>query len=217
MRTSFLARAESSLVYRLARLARGLTLRRHLAARGIEGALAIPSHTTRDELQQLFFIASACPEGSTVVEIGSYLGASTCFIAAGLAKQQGRLICVDTWQNETMPEGERDTFAEFQQNIAPVRDRVTIMRKRSEDLGPGDLPQPIRFAFVDADHSYGAVRRDAEIICPLIAAGGVLAFHDVLHFVGVSKVVGELLQTGDWHLAGCVNNLAWLRQGGFEK
>ncbi len=34
--------------------------------------------------------------------------------------------------------------------------------------------------FIDGDHSYSGVRRDFEMFGPLIASGGVIAFHDIM-------------------------------------
>ena len=56
--------------------------------------------------------------GSVFVEIGSYLGSSSCFLAAAASEIRGgtKVHCVDTWKNEGMTEGQRDTWSEFQTN-----------------------------------------------------------------------------------------------------
>jgi predicted O-methyltransferase YrrM len=38
----------------------------------------------------------------------------------------------------------------------------------------------VDFLFIDGDHSYGGVRRDFELYAPLVRAGGVVAFHDIV-------------------------------------
>lgn len=181
--------------------------RRELADAALGEATKIHTHMTALELRSLYDLAS---EAQQVLEIGSYLGASSCYLAAALSTHGGHLYCVDTWANETMPEGVRDTLAEFQRNTRGVADTITIVRKRSDELTADDVPLPLDMVFIDADHSYPAVKADFEKVRDWIRDGGTLAFHDVFWFEGVSRVVGEVLATGRWQLAGNVDNLVWL-------
>jgi predicted O-methyltransferase YrrM len=74
----------------------------------------VTTHLTFQEKLSLMSLARKCSGTSVYVEIGSYIGASACFIAAGMNKYSGsKLHCIDTWRNEGMAEGKRDTFAEF--------------------------------------------------------------------------------------------------------
>jgi predicted O-methyltransferase YrrM len=189
-----------------------MRVERAMRVRGLAHASRIPSWTGPAELRALHDLAAAAPPNATVLEIGSYLGASSCYLAAGLAAGGGRLICVDTWNNETMPDGERDTFAEFTRNTRAVADRITTVRKRSDDLRDGDVPRPIHLAFIDGDHGYDAVRRDFDIVTSWLAPGGVIAFHDFgdANFIGVTRVVGEALASGSWVQRGFVRTLAWI-------
>jgi predicted O-methyltransferase YrrM len=109
-----------------------------------------------------------------------------------------------------MPEGERDTFAEFQRNTSGVAGVITMIRKRSDELSAEDVTLPLDLVFIDADHSYDAVKGDVVKVRGWIRDGGTLAFHDAIFFEGVSRVIGEVLATGQWQLAGKVDNLVWL-------
>jgi predicted O-methyltransferase YrrM len=179
--------------------------RRELA----DAALApnIHTHMTALELNALHDLAA---EADRVLEIGSYLGASSCYLAAALSMRGGTLYCVDTWANETMPEGERDTFAEFKRNTSGAAGTITMIRKRSDALTDADVTLPLDLVFIDADHSYEAVKGDVEKVRGWIRDGGTLAFHDAIFFEGVSRVIGETLATGQWQLAGKADNLVWL-------
>lgn len=177
----------------------------------------IASHTTRHELRMLYYLAKLMPENSCCLEIGSYLGASTCYIAMGLAERGGDLYCVDTWSNETMPEGIKDTYSEFLKNVLPFSSSIQIIRKRSDELSYKDLPSQINFAFVDGDHSYEVANKDYKFISEIISPKGIIAFHDFLHFRGVSRTVGEALASGAWSLAGVSGNLCWIRKQEFVK
>lgn len=174
------------------------------------------SYTTEQELQTLYRIAASCPRGAAALEIGSYLGASTCYLAAGLAKVNGHLVCADTWRNETMGEGERDTFAEFQNNTRGVSRWLTPVRKRSEDLTDADVPGSLDLVFIDGDHGYDAARGDFDLVANRITENGLVAFHDCLYFQGVSRVIGEALATGDWMIGGHVENLLWIKRANWH-
>jgi predicted O-methyltransferase YrrM len=65
-----------------------------------------------------------------------------------------------------------------------AKDIVTAAR----NLGPYD------FIFIDADHTYDAVKDDWAHFAPLVAPGGVIAFHDILPRIGygVSDVWAEI-------------------------
>ena len=87
----------------------------------------IMTHLTFQEKRKLMSLARKC-SGGVYVEIGSYIGASACFIAAGMKESAGsKLYCIDTWQNEGMAEGKRDTFAEFKKNTAKYKNIDTIL------------------------------------------------------------------------------------------
>lgn len=172
----------------------------------------IKTWTSKDELATLHRLASEVPAGGHIVEIGSYLGASTCYLAAGAAARGAHLVCLDTWQNETIPEGERDTFPEFQRNIAGAASMITVVRKRSAELVPGDLRLPVHLAFLDADHSYESTRADAVAMLPMMAPEGIVAFHDSANFRGVARALGEIMTAGEWCLAGHVDNMSWIRR-----
>lgn len=186
---------------------------RLMDAYGLAHASRIPSWTAPAELRALFDLASAAPPNAIVVEIGSHLGASTCYLGAGLATRgSGRLWCIDTWHNETMPDGVRDTYAEFSANTRALGARLTPVRKRSEALQAGDVPVPVHLAFIDGDHSYEAVRRDFDTVARWLATDGVIALHDFGNddHEGVTRGVGEALASGRWVQRGLVETLVWI-------
>jgi predicted O-methyltransferase YrrM len=174
-------------------------------------AREIPTHMTHAELNALYRLAAGLESSPGLLEIGSYLGASSRFLAAGM-KSGGRLYCVDTWNNETMPEGPRDTLLEFKKNVASFASRITIVRKDSNDITDADFALPLDLVFIDGDHSYAAVKRDFNTVAPWLSDGGLVAFHDCTYFEGVSRVVGEAMATGGWQIGGNVDSLVWLRK-----
>jgi len=189
-----------------------MVLTEELRRAGAGHAASIRTFTNPRELRQLYELAHALPPGAQVVEIGSYLGASSCYLAAGLRAKGGKLLCIDTWQNETMPDGDRDTYADFRQNVAPFGSLVTMLRKRSDHVESVELPVTCDLAFIDGDHAYEMVSRDIGLVVPRISENGIVVFHDAIHFPGVSRAIGDLLVCGGFSIEGRIDNLVWLRR-----
>jgi predicted O-methyltransferase YrrM len=148
--------------------------------------------------------------GARALEIGSHLGASSCYLGAGLKPRKGVLFCVDTWNNETMPDGIKDTFSEFSANTSGLGGLIVPLRKRSTDLLREDVLTPLDLVFIDGDHSYESVKSDFEVVWPWLSEEATVAFHDTVAFAGVSRLLGEILACGEARLAGHINNLSWI-------
>lgn len=185
-------------------------VRQRLAQLGLSEADAIFTHTTFDERIKLYELARQC--GPSALEVGSYLGSSACFIAAGVKERGGKVYCVDTWNNETMPEGELNTYDVFIGNTRAFAEQIVPLRKSSQDLVADDVIQPLDLVFLDGDHGEEAVGAELDKIGPWIRPGGVLAFHDSVWFPGVTKTIGRALSSGDWAPSGKVDNLMWLER-----
>jgi predicted O-methyltransferase YrrM len=194
-----------------------MVARKYLKRARVSHAEKLFSYTSRPELEALLNLALLCPDGANALEIGSHLGKSACYLASGLAARSAHLYCVDTWQNETMPEGESDTFYEFQQNTKAINGTVTKLKKPSQEVCVTDIKIPLHLVFIDGDHNYDAVKADFDKITPWLADDGVIAFHDYLYFQGVSRVIGEALSTGKWMMLGQVENLMWMGRANFTR
>ena len=153
----------------------------------------IPTHLTIEEREFLFFKARSLGSGSIIAEIGSYLGASACFLAAGGGSRISKLYCIDTWENDAMSEGPRDTFDRFQKNTAVFDQVIVSLRGNSVEMAKR-LNAPIDLLFVDADHSYDAVAGDLRAYLPKLRNGGLLILHDYGWAAGVQRVVHEIVR-----------------------
>ena len=123
------------------------------------------------------------PEKAVTVELGVWFGRSLC-VAGEIAKTKGiRIYGVDTW--DVPPEGVRDPeyLTAFAQTLASIRQfgllgtvamlpMTSDMAARWFDDGELDL------VFIDADHSYEAVKRDIQTWVKKLKVGGILCGHD---------------------------------------
>jgi predicted O-methyltransferase YrrM len=216
MPLSTITRGFRKLANRLERRSQSRVVRESLRRAGLSHATGIHTFTVPDELRTLLDLAGNVPDNGHVIEIGSYVGASTCYLAAGIFGRGATIHCVDTWQNEGMPDGTRDTYAEFQKNLAPVAAQVRTIRKPSGKLTRDDCPYPIDLAFLDGYHSYDTTLLDFKTVSPWMAPGGIIAMHDTRCWQGVSRALGEVLLAGQWRVVGQVYNMTWLERARWD-
>jgi len=153
------------------------------------------THLTSAEKLKLFHLAKE-NNGKFFVEIGSYLGASSCFIAAGIkhvARSEKKLYCIDTWENDAMSEGKRETFKEFRKNTKKYQNMITPLRTTSVGAAK-TFDKGVDFIFIDGDHSYEGVKADVDAWLPKLNKGALIIFHDIGWAEGVQRVVQENIQ-----------------------
>lgn len=170
----------------------------------------VPSHLTEPEKLLLYRLSRKVPRQATIVEIGSYLGASTCFLAAGAHKKGGTVYAVDTWTNIGVSEEPRDTYDEFLRNIAPLNDTITPLRGLSVEVAK-EFREPINLLFVDGAHSYDAVAADLRAWLPKLRDGGFVVLHDYGWAEAVKRSVEEFVRPIELSPGKVVGNTYWTR------
>lgn len=152
----------------------------------------------------LFDEAISHIQGGKVLEVGSYMGASAIVLAEALQQKtnpsdEPKIYCVDTWKNDAMTEGRRNTYQDFIDN---TKSWATLIEPVVGDSRDVVLPYAGLFdvVFIDGDHSYEGCRRDVTRFAPLVREGGCLILDDHISYTGVTKVVGELLSSGEWYV-----------------
>lgn len=159
-------------------------------------------------------IAAALPDKAVIVEIGSYLGRSSCFIASALAGSRKNFFAVDTFENDAMREGKRDTLAIFSANTAPYSQYITVIRGRSGEVVK-TFTKTIDMLFIDGDHSYEGCLSDLEAWLPLVKPEGLILFHDYYTrspAKRVKVVVDQFCRDGKLHFVEEVKAMAVTRK-----
>ncbi len=155
----------------------------------------VSGHLGLNEGSLLFKIARSLKENSVIVEIGSFKGKSTCFIAEGIGSRNIRFFCIDPWKDGLMQEKGDEIFNEFLQNTKEYKDRLSILRGFSHEvIKEWPTQRKIDFLWVDGDHSYEGIRRDILNWIPLVRKGSFICFHDYRDAPGVKKAVDELVR-----------------------
>ncbi len=158
---------------------------------------AVEGWLTREEGELLYRLARRCTGRGVIVEIGSYKGRSTIWLAKGA--QAGAGVPVYAIDPHTGSEEHQAgtgeavwTYDEFLTNLrrAGVEQIVLPVLAESQQAAR-TFDQPIELLFIDGDHRYEAVRADFNLWVPKLLDGGYLLMHDTIRWDGPRRVARE--------------------------
>ncbi len=176
-----------------------------------------PGFLTEREARFLALVAAATPARGVILEIGSFKGKSTVGLASVAARYDlGTVVAVDpfTAPSSTDPNlhGRPSSYQDFAATLmqAGVTEHVEVHRVYSRDLARR-WNRPIRFLWIDGDHTFNGAKEDVDLFTPFLAQGGIVALHDVLHsFEGPIRVfVEDILGSDRYGPAGCCGSIGW--------
>lgn len=169
--------------------------------------LSIDGWMSIQELEWLYNSARSTPNGSLIVEIGSWKGRSTAALYLG-AEINKAVVAIDTWQGTPSEEAhreakERNLFSVFLSNMRQLNlypqpykryalgEQFLIMHS----LKACDLfdDNSIKFLFIDGDHSN--VDKDIIAWFPKVCDYGVISGHDYNWdsvYNGVNHTIGKI-------------------------
>jgi hypothetical protein len=122
---------------------------------------------------------------STICEVGVYRGEN---LKQLLACASGTVYAVDPWMSSKDPKvtGGKETQADMDamyQSVLALEEQhlskptLIVLRMTSEQAAT-KINTPLDFVYIDACHSYEAVKADIGLWWPKIRPGGILSGHD---------------------------------------
>ena len=169
---------------------------------GIEGIQGWLDPNSGGVLYQLACKVAPTPN---VVELGSWKGRSTAWLASGLRDRgAGQVLAVDTWAGTSNEPGHArllagyaadQLFEEFGANMRRLDLQAQVVAWRMTTLEAArrwDRGVSIGLLHIDAAHDYDSVRADFEHWSPHVVAGGLVVFDDVPTWPGPTRLVSEL-------------------------
>lgn len=185
---------------------------------GIFNDMAIDLNFTTDDIEGFFsdsegfflqrFVENCASIDGDVVEIGSYMGKSTPWLARG-AKKVGKTVCaIDTFEGseehkKDLKERGISLLDKFRENMSKkgVSDFIKTVVGFSYNVH--DKIEKISLLFIDGDHSYEGVKKDFDLYSGKVSVGGYIAFHDAHHtWPGVLQFVNELMKNPEYSFEG---------------
>jgi MMP 1-O-methyltransferase len=150
--------------------------------------------------ERLTELAALVPLAQAIVELGSYKGKSTAYLAAS----GHRVYAIDRWtlggqRIRGMGYADPETLKAFGEQIraAGVSHLITPLIGDTVQMAHRWRHGPIGLLFIDADHSEKAVRADLEAWEPHLAPDAIVAFDDYAErWPGVMAVADELRARG---------------------
>ncbi|MEM4318734.1 MAG: class I SAM-dependent methyltransferase [Candidatus Pacearchaeota archaeon] len=151
-----------------------------------------------NEGELLYNLAKNCKGKGVIVEIGSWKGKSTIWLAKG--SQAGPKVPVYAIDPHTGSSEHKKafrkvwTFEEFKRNIRRVKvDDIVVPIVKTSKEAAKDFDKPIELIFIDGAHEYEFVKKDFELWFPKVVDGGVMAFHDTIAWPGPRAVVDKFV------------------------
>ena len=181
--------------------------------KNIEGALTN---------KEAFFLYSEASKGGgkgSIVEIGSFKGRSTVFLAKGSKEaQREKVYAIDPHIGGVIVNKKLSppTYQVFLRNIhnAKVADWIKPQKKYSHDAAR-NWKFPIRLLFIDGDHSYEGVKIDVLNWTQYVCDDGSIIFHDVLSpaLGPVQVILSYLANKKEYRNFGFVDSIFFCQKG----
>jgi predicted O-methyltransferase YrrM len=133
------------------------------------------------------------------LEVGSWLGTT----AIAMADAGAIVHCVDTWQGSPTDitsacvedaGGQSAVFEEFKSNVGARLNRTIFAHARTSHVASQYHWEPFDLIFIDAEHTYEAVKADILAWWKHLRDDGVMIGHDYFtkQYPGVNQAVEEL-------------------------
>jgi predicted O-methyltransferase YrrM len=162
----------------------------------------IPGMISDEQAKVLIILSLTAQQNGDIVEIGSWLGKSTVFLAKGCQiSGMGRVFAIDTFKGNPGKEsmysaplkfGE-SIYTRFRNNVkkAGLEGYVKSFRMTSISARK-KLKTKARLIYIDARHDYLYVSQDISLWSELLVPGGFIIFDDYSpDFPGVVRAVKE--------------------------
>ncbi len=156
-----------------------------------------PGCLNREQGSLLYYLSANPRSSGVVVEIGSFMGRSTLWLAYGVQRAgRGRVVAIDPHDGHSRPEvlAKLDSYAMFLRNVrdAGLAELVEPIRERSQQVARR-WNEPIRLLWVDGSHDYDDVLADLEGFGRHVQPGAHVALHDTRgrRFPGVKRAMLE--------------------------
>jgi predicted O-methyltransferase YrrM len=174
--------------------------KRRLLPEDVEGLVAdVGGWFGLEEGRLLYRLASEADPAGAIVEIGSWHGRSTIWLAAGAAAGRGAAVtAIDPHEGTYLRPDGSTTEQALRANLerAGLAAHVEVVVSTSAEAA-GTWSKPVSLLWIDGDHAYESALRDFDLWEPFLLDDAVVALHDTFVWPGPERVVRDrLVRTG---------------------
>jgi predicted O-methyltransferase YrrM len=152
--------------------------------------------------QQYLYLLDKCPDGGLFVELGCFKGKSTSFIVTEIINRKSKVnfVTVDSFVGATDSLDINENLAyigisniekDFLHNTKHLTEYFVTIKAFSHEAAANFEDGSVDCLFIDAGHSYEAVKADIAAWLPKMKKGGIISGHDYNAWEGVKKAVTE--------------------------
>jgi predicted O-methyltransferase YrrM len=144
-------------------------------------------------------LVANCRDDGKIVELGAWKGRSSAFLVVEAYNKSPniKIHIVDTWGGnpyDGSKDQSTDAYSIFTSNMSQLNGHYKAHRMTTNEAVKIFEDGSLDAVFIDADHSYEAVKLDIMNWMPKVRKDGILAGHDYVHsWPGVIKAVDELI------------------------
>ncbi|MHB8843597.1 MAG: class I SAM-dependent methyltransferase [Nitrospirota bacterium] len=170
-----------------------------------------------DEAVLLYCLARDVQRGC-IVEVGSYRGRSTVFLAQGsLAGAHIPVYAIDPHEKFIGKLGgvfgPQDRTAFYKTMLENDCSETVSLINISSELFSSSWRKPVSLLWIDGDHSYEGVKRDITCWLPHLEVGAVIAFDDATDpDLGPHKLISEMKESKQFEEVMCVGKIVVLQR-----
>jgi len=139
-----------------------------------------------------------CRDDGKIVELGAWKGKSSAFLVVEAYNKSPKIEIhiVDTWGGNPFDGSQdqsTDLYNKFISNMSLLARPYQAHRMKTNEAVGLFKDESLDAVFIDADHSYEAVKLDIQNWMPKVRKGGILAGHDYNSaWMGVVRAVDEI-------------------------
>lgn len=168
-------------------------------------SLTVPGMITPEAGKFLYSLCYMQDLEGDVVEIGSWQGRSSTFLARAVKESgNGNFYAIDHFGGNVGKEefykvngslvSLKDNFIDNLSRLDLI-DAVNLLDMTNTEASEKIKDRKIRFLFIDGDHTKSGVRKDIELFFPQLEKGSIVVFDDYFEgFPGLIEAVDEILE-----------------------
>jgi len=147
----------------------------------------------------LYNLAAQLPLKNDILEVGSWKGKSTIFIAKGAP--WATVYAVDTFKATGLTKVAKSTYRDFKNNLKKAAvNNVKALPMKSLTAAKRFKKESLDMIFIDGDHN--RAREDFDAWFPKLKYGGLMVMHDNFYYHVKDTILKKMVDSEEFNYIG---------------